>query len=483
MSAHILIVDDDELQRVMLRQLLINKIGCNVSEAASGAAALTYLGKPEGSSIELVVLDYMMPDMDGLQTLEAIHQKFPSLPVVMLTASTDVTIAIQAMKLGAQDYVIKPVDPVHFGITIQNALKIKALGNEVIRLKRQQDQALRFADLVGHNAGLREAVELGQRVAASEISVLITGETGVGKELFARALHGESARAGRPFVAVNCGSIPANLVESILFGHEKGAFTGAIVKTFGKFREAEGGTIFLDEVGELPLDTQVKLLRVLQEKEIEPVGGSKSVPVDVRIISATNRNLQQEVIEKRFREDLFFRLCAMPIHIKPLRERAADIPALVNHLLHRFAVEDRLQNKKIDKTGYQWLAEQSWSGNVRELENLIRRSMILDDDGLITADDLRRSVQKTSPAASAIPAPSHTHAYQISLLDAVGELKTMELLEQEIMALSLQHCTANVSKAARALGIAKSTFYRKFYRDTLPPSTSAGDNHGETVTL
>lgn len=319
MSDPVLIVEDEPLQRQMLATLLRRKLDYGAQAVENGRQALDLLEADERKSVKLVIMDLNMPVMGGLETLDILRQKYPHIPVIMLTGSKDIHDAVEAMKRGAIDFLNKPYEADRMVVTVKNALKISILSQEVTRLKSRESGHFGFDNLIGHEGGLMPTLNIARKAASSDIPVLITGETGTGKEVFAQAIHGESARAGKPFIAINCGAIPSQLVESTLFGHEKGSFTGATEKAAGKFREAEGGTIFLDEVGELPLDTQVKLLRVLQQKEVEPVGGTKAIPVNVRIISATNRDLQKDVEGGLFREDLFFRLNVLELSLPPLR--------------------------------------------------------------------------------------------------------------------------------------------------------------------
>lgn len=294
----------------------------------------------------------------------------------MLTGNKDIKIAVDAMRYGAADFLTKPPEPERLRVSIHNALKLSVLEKEVTRLKRQESGTLTFDSLIGYDKGLSSVVKIGRKAAGADIPVLWAKPVSV-KKVFARAIHGEGKRVGKPFVAVNCGAIPEQLAESTLFGHEKGAFTGAISKTIGRFREAEGGTIFLDEVGDLPLNSQVKLLRVLQQKEIVPVGGSKAIPVNVRIISATNRDLEKDVQNGKFREDLIFRLNVLSVHLPPLRERQEDIPALIRHFVERFSVGEKLLLKEVSKQAMSELCGRQWAGNVRELENVIHRAIVL----------------------------------------------------------------------------------------------------------
>ena len=468
MTHPVLIVEDDPLQREMLGTLLQRKLNLSALSAENGRNALEILDKnSNAANIKLVILDVKMPVMGGMEALEIIRQKYPSIAVLMLTGSKDIDDAILALKLGAIDFINKPYESERMITTVRNAMKISTLTREVKRLNSEKEGHLTFNSLIGADSGLASVVGLGRKAAASDIAVLITGETGTGKELFARAIHGESTRAGKTFVAVNCGAIPAQLVESTLFGHEKGAFTGATEKTNGKFREAEGGTIFLDEVGELPLDAQVKLLRVLQQKEVEPVGASKTVSVNIRIISATNRDLEAEVKSGRFREDLYFRLNVLQLELPPLRNRRADIPDLVHHFIERVCARTDLPYKPPSEEFLQTLKLKDWPGNVRELENTINRALVMCEGAKLTPHDLISSngqaINVPRPQNSAAPVDKLSALENISLFtaDTPPSIKTMAFIEQEAMAKALQYYNGNVTQCAKALGIAKSTFYKK----------------------
>lgn len=459
MSKPVLIVEDDEMQRQMLSVLLRRKLEFTAFEAEHGRAALDVL-QNHASQIKLIILDQNMPVMGGLETLEILHQKYPHIPVVMLTGTKDVDVAIQAMKQGAIDFITKPYDAERMVVTVKNALKMSILTREISRLKSEKEDRFTFENLIGHDRGLLPVIETGRKAARSDIPVLLSGETGTGKEVFARAIHGESERAGRSFIAVNCGAIPSQLVESTLFGHEKGAFTGATEKTIGKFREADGGTIFLDEVGELPLDAQVKLLRVLQQKEVEPVGASKAVPVNVRVISATNRILEDEIKGGNFREDLFFRLNVLPISLPPLRARKTDIEFLATHFIERFCSDNGGMPKMISEQTLLNFQSYEWPGNVRQLENVIQRAMVMSDGNILDIEDINGLMVRNTPAPDA-PPPHAMPELSISFIDKDGNLKTVQEIEREAMKMALLHFDDNITQAAKALGMAKSTFYKK----------------------
>src|SRR5579875_1992066 len=327
MSKTVLIVDDDPTQRRLI-QAVLEREGFAVAQADGGDAALARL--QSGLIPDVIILDLIMPGRPGLEVLKEMRARGMTAPVIVLTATGGVDTVVQAMQAGAQDFFVKPASPERIIVSIRNALQMGQLSAELTRLSKRQSGRVSFDDLVGNSAPMRLVKALGERAAKSTIPVLILGESGVGKELIARAVHGASERAGKPFLAVNGAATPENLVESILFGHEKGSFTGAHDKHLGKFQEANGGTLFLDEVGELPLDMQVKLLRALQESEIDPIGSKRPIKVDVRIVSATNRDLQQQVSAGRFREDLYYRLNVFPIEAPALRERRDDVPALID---------------------------------------------------------------------------------------------------------------------------------------------------------
>ena len=486
MAQTILIVDDDPVQRRLL-EAAITRSGMPVITAPGGAPAVDLLHSPRGEQIALVLLDLVMPDMGGIEVLTKLRATHAELPVIVLTAKGGIDSAVEAMRAGASDFLVKPASPERISVSIRNALKIGTLSGEVTRLKKKTDNRLSFDDLVARSSEMRQVFRLGQRAAQSNIPILIEGESGVGKELIARAIQGSSERAGKPFVTVNCGAIPENLVESILFGHEKGSFTGATDKHLGKFQEANGGTLFLDEIGELRIDMQVKLLRALQEGEIDPVGGKRPVKVDVRIISATNRDLAELTKDSNFREDLYYRLNVFPIFVPSLRQRRDDIPLLARHFITRFAVEENKPVAGLTPDAAQLLEKYDWPGNVRQLENTIFRAVVLCDDHALDVCDfpqiasamgvehhIRPHAPLHIPKPSA-PASQHMQEPQIRPahlsppkspyalfgVDAAGHMRKLEEIESEIIRMAIARYDGHMSEVARRLGIGRSTLYRK----------------------
>jgi DNA-binding NtrC family response regulator len=414
-------------------------------------------------------------------------------PVIVVTATGGIDTVVQAMQAGAVDFFVKPAAPERIIVSIRNALSMGSLKQEVDRLKKHAGGRTTFDDLIGSSPGMQMVKKLGERAAGSSIPVLITGESGVGKEVIARAVHGSSERAGKPFVAVNCGALPENLVESILFGHEKGSFTGASDKHLGKFQEANGGTLFLDEVGELPLDMQVKLLRALQESEIDPVGSKRSVKVDVRIVSATNRDLSQAVKEGRFREDLFYRLNVFPLEAPPLRDRRQDIPALVDAFIRRFNIEEGKTVVAASPETINCLTAFDWPGNVRQLENSVYRAIVLADapylqphdfpaiSGVVTPPLAEMPVPAaTAPQASA-EAPAMAGDQPVKILDGRGHLRTLEDIERDLIQHAIEVYAGHMSEVARRLGIGRSTLYRKVRESGLDSLVKDGEEDAAAV--
>ncbi len=463
MAKTVLLVDDDPVQRRLIGAVL-EREGFAVAAAESGEAALDRLAA--GVAPDVVILDLVMPGLGGIDTLKAMRAEGLAAPVIVLTATGGVEVVVRAMQAGAQDFFIKPASPERIIVSIRNALQMGNLAQEVDRLKkRPATSGVTFADLVGTSAGMRQVKALGERAGKSAIPVLILGESGVGKEVIARAIHAASDRAAKPFVAVNCGALPTNLVESILFGHEKGSFTGAHEKHLGKFLEANGGTLFLDEIGELPLDMQVKLLRALQEKEVDPVGGKRPIKVDVRILAATNRDLAERVKTGDFREDLFYRLNVFPIEAPALRERREDIAALTDAFIRRFAAEEGKRVVAATPETAGMLAAHDWPGNVRQLENAVYRAVVLADGPYLQPHDFPAVSGVTAPTGEA-PAPAEPSDAAgpdapVKILDAQGHLRTLEEIERDLIQLAIEIYAGHMTEVAKRLGIGRSTLYRK----------------------
>ena len=476
MARTVLVVDDDPTQRRLI-QAVLERDGFAVAHAQSGDEAIQHL--TSGASVDVVLLDLVMPGISGQDTLIEMRARSFKQPVIVLTATGGIDTVVQAMQAGACDFFVKPASPERITVSIRNALSMGSLKSEVDRLKKHRSGRTTFADLIGGSPAMLMVKRMGERAAKSSIPILITGESGVGKEVIARAVHGSSERAGKPFVAVNCGAIPENLVESILFGHEKGSFTGASDKHLGKFQEANGGTLFLDEVGELPLDVQVKLLRALQESEIDPIGAKRSVKVDVRIVSATNRDLSQAVAGSRFREDLFYRLNVFPIEAPALRERKEDVAALVDCFVRRFNVEEGKSVVAASAETLAYLTAFDWPGKVRQLENAVYRAIVLADAPYLQPHDFpsisgvaapppEDTATAQTPVAAA-PAEG-AHDAPVRILDARGHLRTLEEIERDLIQLAIEVYAGHMSEVARRLGIGRSTLYRKLKELGLEPS-------------
>ena len=464
MAKTVLVVDDDPTQR-RLMQAAAEKQGFRARVVDNGELALAEASDPR-QGVDVVLLDLVMPGLSGMETLERLMERRPDLPVIVLTATGGIDTVVQAMRAGAIDFLVKPASPERIGISIRNALKVSDLRGEVKRLTRKSEGAMGFEDMIAGAPTMRQVVRLGQRAASSGIPILILGESGVGKEVIARCIQGASDRAGKPFVTVNCGAIPENLVESILFGHEKGSFTGAHEKKLGKFVEADQGTLFLDEVGELPLEMQVKLLRVLQEGEVDAVGSRRPTKVDVRIISATNRDLATQVREGRFREDLYYRLNVYPIEVPALRERREDLPAMVDHFIRRFNAEEGRTVPGVTAEAMSMLMTYDWPGNVRQLENSVFRAIVLSDGDALTPDDFPQISGLVSPArsvseAAAVMTTDATTTQKLAISDEAGDLRTLEAIERDLIQYAIDHYAGHMSEVARRLGIGRSTLYRK----------------------
>ncbi|WP_298253844.1 sigma-54 dependent transcriptional regulator [Bradyrhizobium sp.] len=498
MPATILIADDDAVQRRLVENM-VQKCGHEAVTVDSGDAAIAFLTTPDAPPVDAMVLDLVMPGLDGMGVLVKLREIGLAIPVVVQTAHGGIDNVVSAMRAGAQDFVVKPVGMERLQVSLQNALTTSALKGELQRIRHSREGQLTFADIITRSEMMAGVMRTAKKAAASTIPVLIEGESGVGKELFARAIHGSGERKSKPFVAVNCGAIPDNLVESILFGHEKGAFTGATERHAGKFVEASGGTLFLDEVSELPLTAQVKLLRTLQEGTVEAVGARKPVKVDVRIVSATNRKLLDRVKSGHFREDLFYRLHVLPLTIPSLRMRREDIPHLVRHFLARFCAEENRHITGVSGEAMAHLAQMDWPGNIRQLENAIYRAVVMSEGDQLGASDFPQMTGPSSPSTSTTfgeplivepafhatapdmisgneipiaPLPASA-AGVLSMLTSGGEVRPLEELEGEIIRFAISHYRGQMSEVARRLKIGRSTLYRKLDEEA-PDSASGG---------
>ncbi len=442
MNATILVVDDDPVD-IKALQLLLEHFGYTVETARSGPEALERLA---ASSPDLVVADVRMPGMTGLEVVSESARLRPGIPVVLITGHADVRAAVQAMQRGAFDYIIKPPDPGEFRIILERAIEHSRLRRENAFLRAELSAGgMRGERLIGRGPAMQSVFDMIERVARTDSTVLITGETGTGKELVAQTIHFRSPRHARPLVALNCAAVNPNLIESELFGHEKGAFTGAVTARKGRFEDADGGSLLLDEIADTTPELQARLLRVLQERTVERLGGNRSIPVDVRILAATNRDLRQAVTDGAFREDLFYRLSVIALHIPPLRERREDIPLLAMHFLDRYAERYDSPAHEISPAALDRLAARDWPGNIRELQHAIERAVVLSDHPVLVPDDFAETASAGASPTEAQPATlqdavdAATQAHILRVLDAAGWHK---------------------QRAANQLGIDRATLYR-----------------------
>ncbi len=499
MVKSVLIVDDDPAQRRILEET-IKRLGFEARTASSGEEALQLLEGSERTPVAVVLLDLIMSGLDGMAVLERLKDRPGSPPVIVQTAHGSIDAAINAMRAGAVDFVVKPASPERLEVSIRSALKIEALAGEITRIKKKVEGTLTFNDLIMRGDTMDRVIALGRRAAASNIPALIEGESGVGKELIARAIQGESERSGKPFIVVNCGAIPENLVESILFGHEKGSFTGAVDKRIGKFQEADGGTLFLDEIGELPLDAQVKLLRALHDGEIDPVGSKRSIKVNFRLISATNRDIIQLVRDGKFREDLYYRLNVFPIWVPPLRERLDDVPELARYFMTRFAAEEGKRVSTISDDAMRLIVSYPWPGNVRQLENAVFRAVVLSDTSELSVAEFPQIAAHVTGFEAPIPAapapaakgPLFTGPALLGAEDIVpqtmdvrddngesalgipavnqgGDIRPLDEIEADMIRLALGRYRGHMTEVAKRLKIGRSTLYRKMQEYGLEP--------------
>jgi len=441
----ILVIDDEEDMLLLYKNILKNHY--NLTATSSGQKAIKIISQ---SNFDVVLLDVIMPEMNGIEVLKKIKEIDISLEVIMITASKEVKPAVESLKFGAFDYIVKPFEMDDLLSTIQKALERKRMIRENIYLKQALDERSSFGDLIGKSEAIKRVYDVIENVASSDSTVLITGESGTGKEIVANVLHKKSKRANMPYIIVNCAAIPENLLESEMFGHERGAFTGAMERHIGKFELADGGTIFLDEIGEMPLSMQVKLLRVVQEGVIVRVGGEKSIPIDVRIIVATNINIKKAVQEKKFREDLFYRLNVIPIAMPPLRERLEDLSLFINYFIDKYNKELNKNIRSISKEALKILRGYSWPGNVRELENLIERIVTISHEDYIDIDHIPKEL-------TFVPSKQK----EDFIVEEGSLLKASRKFEKQIIIDAMAATGGNQTIAAKKLGIHRTTLISK----------------------
>jgi two-component system, NtrC family, response regulator AtoC len=457
----VLVVDD----KLTVRRLIFEvatKAGYQAYLAENGLKALelTRTNRPS-----VIIMDIKMPGMDGLEAFKIIHQEYPEIPIILMTAYGTIDTAIEAMKMGAFDYLVKPSNVDEIRNVLARALQMRCMRDEELALKGERKNQYQLNNIIGKSASMQNVYKIVGRVAQTNATVLITGESGSGKELIAKTIHTNSVQRDGPFIKVNCGALPEGLVESELFGYEKGAFTGATARKLGRFELANKGTIFLDEIGELPSLMQVKLLRVLQEREFDRVGGTETIKVDVRIIAATNRNLEESVRKGEFRDDLYYRLKVVPIHVPALRQRAEDIPLFVDHFIRQFAFEAHLEVPLITSEAMNLLCQYSWPGNVRELANVLERAVILSQ-GIVDVPDLPGLLPSNEQSVVSV---SETNTLKDS----------MRRVEKQIIANMLKQHNGNKVKTAQALDISRRALLYKIVEHGLSKKSQAETQEGE----
>jgi len=461
----LLIDDDDSLRRVV--EYNLREAGYDVVTAAAGAEGLQLF---QSRAIDLVLTDVRMPEMDGVDVLARLKAIQSDLPVVMLTAHGTITSAVEAMKLGAFDYLTKPFERERLMAVVRKALDMAALASENRQLRQVIAERFSFVSMIAGSRAMRAVTDTASRVAQADTTVLLEGESGTGKELLAKAIHFHSSRSRGPFVTINCGAIPEQLLESELFGHRRGSFTGAVSDKQGKFEAANRGTIFLDEIGELPLMLQVKILRVLQEREVDRVGDTRPIKVDVRVIAATNRDLEKMIADGGFRDDLYYRLAVVSIRMPPLRERADDIPLLVDHFLDKHTERLGKPRPEVDKIVYSAFNRYAWPGNIRELENVIERALVLDRDGRLGIDDLAGRLRSADQQVGTLR------------MELPDEGISLEEVEKELLLAALHKHNWNQTRAANYLKITRSTLLYRMQKFELErPRTAEESGEGQAT--
>jgi two-component system response regulator HydG len=453
-KTHVLVVDDDKGHLATL-QTIAGSWGYQVSTAADGSTALALV---RTQPFDLILMDVRMTEMDGIEALRQIKAYNPAIPILIMTAYSSVATAVEALKAGAYDYLTKPLDFETLRLTVERAMEHTFLKDENRRLKEKLREEFNWHDIIGTSAPMKALIDMAAMVAPAEATVLITGESGTGKELIARSIHNNSGRRTAPFVIVNCAALAESLLESELFGHERGAFTGADKRREGRFRQADGGTLFLDEIGETSPGMQAKLLRFLQEREFQRVGGDETLSVDVRIVAATNRDLEKEVRQGKFREDLFYRLNVVTVEMPPLRARHEDIPLLAHHFLQHFAAQNRKTIKGFTPQAMDLLLKHDWPGNVRELENAVERAVILLAGDYVSVRELPLRVAQLADQEEDKRGESHAAG------SAAAGAQSLAEVEQDVILATLAETGGNKSETARRLGINRKTLHLKLKR-------------------
>ena len=450
----IYIVDDEPAVAQVVSHWVTNRWGYTGKVFTTGKQALDEMGELP----DLVLLDIMLPEIDGIEVLKQIKAQYPEMPVIMLSAQAQVDTAVETLRIGASDYFSKPIDFPKLGTSIKHALEMSELTREVKRLREVVESEVQFENILSNDGLMQEVFKLVNKVKDSDITVLIQGESGTGKELIARAVHFNSKRKAKPFVVLNCAAIPRELLESELFGHERGSFTGAVQRRIGKFEQADGGTLFLDEIGEMDPALQAKLLRVIQTGEFERVGGNESLRSNVRILAATNRDLKKAVQAKEFREDLYFRLSSFPIVLPPLRQRRSDVLLLAEHFLKRFAEKEAKGKMTFSRHALNRIYQYPWPGNVRELENAIERAVVVAEGKTVTENDLPIAVK-----AFSTPEPGDAASPSLAF-DDTQPIMPFERLKEAAIRHALKLTEGNIVEAAKRLGIGRATLYRMMKR-------------------
>jgi DNA-binding NtrC family response regulator len=454
----LMLVDDEPAQRRLVGAIAA-RAGWRTLFAEDGESARRTLETEEGLLLDAVLIDQYGPGDGTIELIEALHARRPALPILLMTADESVEVAVQAMRAGATDYLIKPIASDRLLGALDAAACSRSNVGELRPLTEKIKAPLGFGEIVGSAPQFRAALAMAAKAARARVPVLIEGERGAGKELFAEAIHAASPRAKKPLVALNCAAVPENLFDSELFGHERGAFTGAFDRKVGRCVQADGGTLFLDEVGDLPLDTQAKLLRVVEQGEIQPLGARISRDIDVRIVAATTRNLQAQVAEGTFREDLFYRLNIVHVAIPALRDRAQDVPALARHMLSRIGAQPGMRPLGITDEALALLMAFDWPGNVRQLQNTLFRAALLCEGEALTSADFPQIALQTHDSVAPMRAPASGSG--ITLFEADGHIRSLEEIEADVIRLAIGHYRGRMTEVARRLGIGRSTLYRK----------------------